>query len=144
MALKLGKTRGTIWTPPMEDDEEILFEIRPLTPKVGEEIQNRFFSAHYEQDADGKAKITTTVKSAGMVREQAKVLVESWAGIIGADDMGPLAGKLVPCTAKYIDLVFDEWDDNGKMAAHVVKFASKFAEEKEKQAKNFEVPSTTS
>jgi hypothetical protein len=143
MALRLGKSRGTIWTPPLLSDDEIMLEVAPLTPLLSEQIQNRFVSAQYAQTDDGKATITTTVKSAGMIREQAKAVTVGWKGIIGADDMGPLAGKDIPCSDKYKDLVFDEWDDTGNIAAHAVKYASKFAEEKDKQAKNSAPPSAT-
>lgn len=119
---KLGKTRGLVWSAPMPSDPEVAFEVAPLTPKVTEDINNRFFVAQYEQTPDGASKITTTVKSSGMSREQAKAVVRNWKGIVDDD------GNPIPCTPAMVDLLFDVWDDGGAMAAHVVTTANKFNE----------------
>lgn len=142
MAFKIEKTRGFIWTPSMDGDKDVRFKVGPLTPKMHEEIANKFYSAQYVNDG-GDNKVITTIKSVGMVREQAKAVTQGWEGILGGEDMGEYAGQPLPCSDKYKDMLFDVWDDRGDMAVFVVKFASDFATQKEKLAKNSEPPSAS-
>jgi hypothetical protein len=139
---KISKTRGTVWTDPMPDDADIQFEVRPLTPILQEQIQNKFLHQRLVHSENGKSQIETEITGHGLVREQAKHLVVNWKGFIYGEDMGPLAGTPMPFTEKNADLVFDQWDD-GSMATFVNKAASNFATIREANLKNSEPRSAT-
>ena len=143
MAFKIGKERGAVWTAGYPEDESIRFQIRPLTPILNEQITGSHLSSTIVQE-DGHNKLQTNVRSFGITREQAKAIVVGWEGVVGDDTMGPMSGQPVPCTAKYISQLFDEWDDGGLLAAFVVGQANKYAEIREAELKNSETPSATS
>lgn len=140
--MKIGKNRGTVWTPPMEDHPEVAFEIRALTPQLSEEVGEKFTKQSLVAGTDGKVEMQTEFKSYGLMRAQAKELVCGWRGIVGDESMGEHNGKPLPCTKEFKDLVFDIWDD-GKMVTHVNEAASTFNQLREESLKN-SAPSSAS
>lgn len=143
MAFAIGRERTGIWTAGMPEDPEVRFQIRPLTPLVSEQVYSEFVQAKLVQE-DGKNKLEQNVRGFGMMRAQAKAVVMDWEGIVGDATMGPLAGQALPCNDKYKSLVFDVWDDGGKLTGFVTEQSARYAQLKDEDQKNSQKPSTTS
>lgn len=143
MAFKIGKDRAAVWTPTMPEYPEVRFKIRALTPLISEQVYSDHVSAVLINE-DGKNKLQQNVRGFGMMRAQAKAVVEDWEGIIGDDSMGPLNGQPIPCNDKFKGLLFDVWDDGGVFTRFVTEQSARYTELRDAELKNSQKPSATS